>query len=245
MTPNTPVDRPRLVRSARSGPALSGPSAAVHPAPAAPASPAVLRRPAGPLRSTTGASAEVTRVLQVVDVLRSRWARVGADIATRLRSGAEDAALDAVERRLGLVLPPAARAWWRCVDGVEPVRSRYRTSAPTVGPGGWVPLGLEDAVRRATGQGPGPGTPPGLLPLFARDEELVAVRLGSPSAQVELVVLDDDGEGWQHGWRVPLELLLSTWADALLAAVQWLPDAHDWVVDPFARQALPHAHLLD
>jgi hypothetical protein len=30
-----------------------------------------------------------------------------------------------------------------------------------------------------------------------------------------------------------------------MAAVMWLPDAHDWVTDPFALQALPRAELLD
>jgi DNA-binding transcriptional MerR regulator len=59
------------------------------------------------------------------------------------------------------------------------------------------------------------------------------------------MVLAEDGEGYQHSWRVGLDELLSTWADSLLAAVHWLPDAHDWVTDPFARQALPRAELLD
>ncbi|WP_432495027.1 SMI1/KNR4 family protein [Kineococcus auxinigenes] len=246
MTPSSPVNRHRLVRAARTAPAAATPATAIpHPAP--PPLPPVPQRTTAsePARHPDGQGTDVTRVLQLIDVLRARWARAGADIATRLRPGVDEAALDAVERQLGLLVPRGARAWWRCVDGVEPVRTRYRTSSPTVGPGGWVPLRLEDAVRRATGQGPGPGAPPGLLPVFARDEELLAVRLGSSSAHVEQLVLAEDGESYQHSWRVPLEVLLSTWADALLAAVLWLPDSHDWVVDPFARQALPNAHLLD
>ena len=146
---------------------------------------------------------------------------------------------------MGLLIPRGARAWWRAVDGVDPVRTTFRTSAPTVGPGGWVPLTLEEAVRRASGQGPGLTAPPALLPLFARDEELIAVRLGSSRSVVEQIVLAEDGEGYQHSWRVGLDELLSTWADSLLAAVHWLPDAHDWVTDPFALQALPRAELLD
>ena len=236
-----PGRRQRILRSVRSA-ATTAPSAgspalaATAPVPAAPAAPAREEAPVHP---------EVRRTTERVEQLRSQWARTGADIAGRLRPGADDARLDAVERRLGLTLPPAARTWWRLVDGVEPVRSRYRTSAPTVGPGGWVPLGLDDAVRRATGQGPGPGAPPGLLPMFARDEELIAVRLGTEHAQVEQLVLADDGEGYQHAWRVDLDVLLATWAASFLAAVHWLPDAQDWVVDPFAVQALPNAHLLD
>ncbi|WP_432492248.1 hypothetical protein [Kineococcus gypseus] len=256
MPPNSPANRARLVRAARTAaPPPPGGAAAPSPAPPAPASAAPAPTagaapvrhlvPVGPLQRAGASGADTTRVLQLVDVLRARWARAGADIATRLRPGVDDAALDAVEHQLGLLVPRAARAWWRSVDGVEPVRTRYRASAPTVGPGGWVPLGLAEAVRRATGRGPGPGAPPGLLPLFARDEELIAVRLGSSSAVVEQLVLAEQGDGYQHSWRVPLETLLSTWADALLAAVLWLPDAHDWVVDPFARQALPHSHLLD
>ncbi|WP_432482065.1 hypothetical protein [Kineococcus esterisolvens] len=248
MTTDAPANRPRLVRAARTSQVLGAASTAPAPQPAPPRlvpAPHRTAGTAGPRRPADEDTAEVTRVLQLVDVLRARWARAGADIATRLRPGVDDAALDAVEHQLGLLVPRGARAWWRSVDGVDPVRTRYRTSAPTVGPGGWVPLGLEDAVRRATGQGPGPVAPPGLLPVFARDEEMLAVRLGPSCTQVEQVVLDDDGEAYQHSWRVPLEVLLSTWADALLAAVLWLPDSHDWVVDPFARQALPNAHLLD
>ncbi|WP_337062914.1 hypothetical protein [Kineococcus sp. G2] len=240
MTPNAPTDRPRLVRAARTSPA-PGPAATAH----GPALPAPQRSGSAALLRSGEEDTEVTRVLQLVDVLRARWTRAGADIASRLLPGVDEAALDAVEHQMGLLVPRAARTWWRSVGGVEPVRTRYRASRPTVGPGGWVPLGLEEAVRRATGQGPGPGAPPGLLPLFARDEELLAVRLGSSSAVVEQLVLDEAGDAYQHGWRAPLEVLLSTWADALLAAVLWLPDSHDWVVDPFARQALPHAHLLD
>ncbi|WP_432503544.1 SMI1/KNR4 family protein [Kineococcus arenarius] len=243
MTSSSPVNRHRLVRAARTAPAAAA-TAIPHPAPP-PALTPQRTTASEPVRHPDVEGADATRVLQLVDVLRARWARAGADIATRLRPGVDDAALDATERQMGLLVPRGARAWWRCVDGVEPVRTRYRTSSPTVGPGGWVPLSLEDAVRRASGQGPGPGAPPGLLPVFARDEGLLAVRLGSSSTQVELLELAEDGESYQHSWRVPLEVLLSTWADALLAAVLWLPDSHDWVVDPFARQALPNAHLLD
>lgn len=188
---------------------------------------------------------EADRISALVQRLRSHWTRSGADIATRLRPGVDDAQLDAVERQMGLLIPRAARAWWRAVDGVDPVRTTFRTSSPTVGPGGWVPLRLEDAVARAAGQGPGLAAPPALLPVFARDEELIAVRLGSSRAVVEQLVLADDGEGYQHSWRVGLDELLSTWADSLLAAVIWLPDAHDWVTDPFALQAMPRAELLD
>jgi hypothetical protein len=188
---------------------------------------------------------EADRLTAIVQRLRAQWSRCGADIATHLRPGVDEARLDAVEHQLGLLLPRGARAWWRAVDGVDPVRTAYRTSAPTVGPGGWVPLTLDEAVRRATGHGPGLTAPPGVLPLFARDEELIVVRLGAGRAVAELIVLSDDGEGYQHSWRVGLDELLSTWADSLLAAVHWLPDAHDWVTDPFARQALPRAELLD
>ncbi|GAA0289097.1 hypothetical protein [Kineococcus aurantiacus] len=205
-------------------------------------------RTAGPLPSPVrvpAADPEADRVTGLVQRLRAHWTRLGADIATRLRPGVDDARLDALERQVGLLLPRGARAWWRAVDGVEPVRTTYRASAPTVGPGGWVPLTLEEAVRRATGQGPGLAAPPALLPLFARDEELIAVRLGTSRAVVEQLVLAEDGESYQHSWRVGLDELLSTWADSLLAAVIWLPDAHDWVTDPFAMQALPRAELLD
>ncbi|WP_432511167.1 SMI1/KNR4 family protein [Kineococcus sp. SYSU DK001] len=191
------------------------------------------------------ADPEADRIAGLVQRLRSHWTRTGADIATRLRPGVDDARLDAVERQMGLLLPRGARAWWRAADGVDPVRTTFRTSAPTVGPGGWVPLGLDEAVQRATGQGPGLAAPPALLPVFARDEELIAVRLGSSRAVVEQLVLAEDKESYQHSWRVGLDELLSTWADALLAAVIWLPDAHDWVTDPFALQALPRAELLD
>ncbi|MGI4893977.1 MAG: hypothetical protein ACRYF3_02570 [Janthinobacterium lividum] len=180
-----------------------------------------------------------------VESLRTRWTRLGADIASHLRPGVDDARLDGVEREFGLRLPPGARAWWRAVDGVDPVRARYGSSAPTVGPGGWVPLSLADAVRRATGQGPGLAAPPGLLPMFARDEEFIGVRLGVSTSEVEQLVLTEDGEGYQHSWRVSLDQLLTTWAGSLFAAVIWLPDARDWVVDPFALQALPHGELLD
>ncbi|MEZ0492882.1 hypothetical protein AB2L28_11615 [Kineococcus sp. TBRC 1896] len=199
--------------------------------------------PAG--RRTVAADPEVERITALVGELRTRWSRSDADIATRLRPGVDDAQLDAVERQLGLLVPRAARAWWRAVDGVDPVRTTFRTSSPTVGPGGWVPLRLEDAVARATGQGPGLAAPPALLPMFARDEECIAVRLGSGRAVVEQLVLVEDGESYQHSWRVGLDELLSTWAGSLLAAVIWLPDAHDWVTDPFALQALPRAELLD
>lgn len=188
---------------------------------------------------------EAERVTALVQRLRSHWTRTGADIATRLRPGVDDARLDAVERQMGLLMPRGARAWWRAADGVDPVRTTFRTSAPTVGPGGWVPLALDDAVQRATGQGPGLAAPPALLPVFARDEELIAVRLGSSRAVVEQLVLTEDKESYQHSWRVGFDELLGTWADALLAAVIWLPDAHDWVTDPFALQALPRAELLD
>ena len=250
-----PGRRQRILRSVRA--TATAATSAVVPtlAPPAPvqASPvqATARQPtptpvaASTPRAGAPVHPDVTRTTERVEQLRSQWARCGADIAGRLRPGVEEARLDEVERRLGLSLPVAARTWWRLVDGVEPVRSRYRTSAPTVGPGGWVPLGVDDAVRRATGQGPGPGVPPGLLPLFARDEELIAVRLGTEHAQVEQLVLADDGEGYQHGWRVDLDLLLGTWAGSFFAAVHWLPDAQDWVVDPFAVQALPNAYLLD
>jgi len=191
-------------------------------------------------------AAEARRINQLVDDLRRHWTRTGADIAGRLRPGVDEAALDAAEQRLGLLLPVGARTWWRRVDGVALVRSsRYRAQAPTVGPGGWVPLQLADALERAGGAAVSTPTPPGLLPLFARDEELITVRLGPGPTRVEQLVLADDGEGYQHGWRVSLDLLLSTWADSLLAAVHWLPDAHDWVVDPFALRALRNAHLLD
>jgi len=212
---------------------------------------AAVRTPAPPstvtaLPPSAETAAEVRRVNQLVDDLRRHWTRTGADIAGRLRPGVDDAALDAAEHRLGLPLPAGARTWWRRVDGVAPFRSsRYRAQAPTVGPGGWVPLRLADALERAGGSAVSTPAPPGLLPLFARDEELIAVRLGPGSTRVEQLVLADDGEGYQHGWRVSFELLLSTWADSLLAAVHWLPDAHDWVVDPFALRALRNAHLLD
>ncbi|WP_432519411.1 hypothetical protein [Kineococcus sp. SYSU DK006] len=229
MTSKAPVERQRLVRAARGSAA----------GPARPSSPEVPERP-------TGAEApEAVRIHELVQRLRAHWTRSGADIATRLRPGVDDSRLDAVERQLGLLLPRAARAWWREVDGVDPVRTRYRTSAPTVGPGGWVPLDLDEALRRASGQGPGLAAPPALLPMFARDEELIAVRLGSSRADVEQLVLSEDGEGYQHSWRVGLDELLGTWADSLLAAVLWLPDAHDWVVDPFAMQALPRPELVD
>ncbi|MEW1957637.1 hypothetical protein [Kineococcus sp. NPDC059986] len=188
---------------------------------------------------------EADRITALVQRLRAHWTRSGADIATRLRPGVDDAQLDAVERQMGLLIPRAARAWWRAVDGVDPVRTTFRTSSPTVGPGGWVPLRLDDSVARASGQGPGIAAPPALLPLFARDEELIAVRLGSSRAVVEQLMLMEDGESYQHAWRVGLDELLSTWADSLMAAVMWLPDAHDWVTDPFALQALPRAELLD
>ena len=221
MTPNTPLDRHRVVRTVR-GAAV--PTAAPHvPAP----------------------DPESDRIAGIVTRLRAQWTRSGADIATHLRPGVSEAQLDAVERQVGLLIPRGARAWWRAVDGVDPVRTTFRTSAPTVGPGGWVPLTLEEAVRRASGQGPGIAAPPALLPVFARDEELIAVRLGSSRAVVEQVVLTEDGQAYQHSWRVGLDELLSTWADSLLAAVHWLPDAHDWVTDPFALQALPRAELLD
>ncbi|ABS04556.1 hypothetical protein FHR75_003606 [Kineococcus radiotolerans] len=221
MTPNSPVDRHHVVRAARRAPAAA-PAARV-PAP----------------------DPEADRVTRTVERLRAQWTRCGADIAAHLRPGVDEARLDAVERQLGLLMPRGARAWWRAVDGVDPVRTAYRTSAPTVGPGGWVPLTLDEAVRRASGRGPGLAAPPALLPLFARDEELIAVRLGSSRTVVELVVVSEDGEGYQHSWRVGLDELLGTWADAMLAAVHWLPDAHDWVTDPFALQALPRAELLD
>ncbi|WP_328295818.1 hypothetical protein OG218_24500 [Kineococcus sp. NBC_00420] len=221
MTPNTPLDRLRVVRAVR-GAAVA--TAAPHvPAP----------------------DPEADRITGIVTRLRAQWTRCGADIASHLRPGVGEAHLDAVERQMGLLIPRGARAWWRAVDGVDPVRTTFRTSAPTVGPGGWVPLTLEEAVRRASGQGPGLTAPPALLPLFARDEELIAVRLGSSRSVVEQIVLAEDGEGYQHSWRVGLDELLSTWADSLLAAVHWLPDAHDWVTDPFALQALPRAELLD
>lgn len=209
----------------------------VRPARSTPSVPSPVRLPA--------TDPEADRVTGLVQRLRAQWTRSGADIATRLRPGVDDARLDAVERQTGLLLPRGARAWWRAVDGVDPVRTAYRTSAPSVGPGGWVPLTLDEAVRRMTGQGPGFAAPPALLPLFARDDELIAVRLGSSRAVVEQLVLADDGEGYQHSWRVGLDELLSTWADSLLAAVIWLPDAHDWVTDPFALRALPRAELLD
>jgi len=221
LSPDAPLERPRVVRPARS--AASAPTRVRVPVP----------------------DPEGDRIVEIVDRLRTHWTRSGADIATRLRPGVDDARLDAVERQMGLLIPRAARAWWRQVDGVDPVRSTFRTSAPTVGPGGWVPLTLDEAVRRATGQGPGLAAPPALLPVFARDEELIAVRLGSSRGVVEQLVLAEDGEGYQHSWRVPFEELLSTWAASLLAAVIWLPDAHDWVTDPFALQALPRAELLD
>ncbi|PRY17829.1 hypothetical protein [Kineococcus rhizosphaerae] len=225
---NTPLEAgqptsraPRLVRPAR-------PAGAV---------PAPVRLPA--------TDPESDRITGLVQRLRAQWTRSGADIATRLRPGVDDARLDAVERQLGLLLPRGARAWWRAIDGVDPVRTAYRTSAPSVGPGGWVPLTLEEALRRASGQGPGLAAPPALLPLFARDEELIAVRLGSSRAVAEQIVLADDGEGYQHSWRVGLDELLGAWADSLLAAVIWLPDAHDWVSDPFAMQALPRRELVE
>lgn len=221
MTPNTPLDRHRVVRAARG---------ATVPA---------------PVPHVPAPDPEADRVSGIVTRLRTQWTRSGADIATHLRPGVDEARLDAVERQMGLLLPRGARAWWRAIDGVDPVRTTYRTSAPTVGPGGWVPLTLDEAVRRATGQGPGLAAPPALLPVFARDEELIAVRLGSSRAVVEQIVLAEDGQGYQHSWRVGLDELLGTWADSLLAAVHWLPDAHDWVTDPFALQALPNAHLLD
>ncbi|WP_432564734.1 SMI1/KNR4 family protein [Kineococcus sp. SYSU DK003] len=222
---NTPVERPRVVRAART----TAPPAVQTPAP--------VRVPAP--------DPDADRIVAVVERLRTQWTRSGADIASRLRPGVDDARLDAVERQMGLLVPRGARAWWRTVDGVDPVRTAFRVSAPTVGPGGWVPLTLEEAVRRATGRGPGLASPPALLPVFARDEELLAVRLGSSRAVVEQLVLTEDGESYQHGWRVDLHDLLSTWADSLLAAVIWLPDTHDWVTDPFALQALPRAELLD
>jgi len=202
--------------------------------------------PAVPAGGQESADEEVRRVNHLVDELRRHWTRTGADIAGRLRPGVDEAALDAAEHRLGLPVPRGARAWWRRVDGVDPYRSsRYRAQAPTVGPGGWVPLRLADALERTGSSVVGAPAPPGLLPLFARDEELIAVRLGSGPARVEQLVLADDGESYQHAWRVGLEELLGTWADSLLAAVHWLPDAHDWVVDPFALRAMRNAHLLD
>lgn len=234
---NAPGRRHRLVRSIRTATTGAPPALAAEAAPAPATAPV--------LRPVEAAHPDAVRTTELVDQLRTQWTRSGADIASRLRPGVEPARLDAVEHQLGLTIPVGARAWWLLVDGVDPFRTRYRTSAPTVGPGGWVPLGLDDAVRRASGQGPGPGAPPGLLPVFARDEEIIAVRLGTPEAHVEQLVLDDEGEGYQHAWRVPFEQLLATWAGSLFAAVHWLPDAHDWVVDPFAVQALPHAHLLD
>ncbi|WP_432545948.1 SMI1/KNR4 family protein [Kineococcus sp. SYSU DK004] len=217
--------RRRVVRPSRSTPAP------VDPSPAPPA-----LDPVDPVDARVGA---------LLDRLRAQWTRVGADIAGRLRPGVGDAELDAVEERTGLRVPAGARAWWRRVDGVEAVRTRYRSSSPTVGPGGWVPLRLADALERSAGTGVGPGTPPGLLPLFARDEELVAVRLGAAATVVEHLALVETRDGYQHGWRVDLEVLLGTWADSLLAAVVWLPESHDWVVDPFAVQALPLRHLVD
>lgn len=238
-SPSAPGRRHRLVRSIRA--ATTTPPPSIAPVPVAGEVP--VRTPAP--RPEPPAHPDAVATTDLVDRLRTQWSRSGADIATRLRAGVETGRLDAVEHELGLTIPVGARTWWSLVDGVDPFRTRYRTSAPTVGPGGWVPLGLDDAVRRATGQGPGPGAPPGLLPVFARDEELIAVRLGTPDAHVEQLVLVEGGEGYQHGWRVPFEKLLATWAGSLVAAVHWLPDAHDWVVDPFAVQALPDAHLLD
>ena len=142
MTSKAPVERHRLVRAARAA--------------------------AAPARPTGAEAPEVVRTRELVDRLRAQWTRSGADIATRLRPGVDDSHLDAVERQLGLLLPRAARTWWREVNGVDPVRTRYRTSSPTVGPGGWVPLDLGEALPRASGQGLGLPAPPALLPMFAR-----------------------------------------------------------------------------
>ncbi|MFB9378811.1 hypothetical protein ACFFKU_00365 [Kineococcus gynurae] len=206
-------------------------------------------RPSDPPGSTPVAEAEDlvhAAVERRLHALRQQWTRVGADIAARLRPGVAAAELDAAEDRLGLPIPAAARAWWSLVDGVEPVRRRYGRTTPSVGPGGWVPLSLADAVDRVAGGGAlGAPTPPGLLPVFARTEELLAVRLGHGVAVLEQLELGDEGDSYQHGWRADLDELLRTWADALLAAVIWLPDAHDWVTDPFAVRALAKPYLID
>ncbi|PPK92173.1 hypothetical protein CLV92_11635 [Kineococcus xinjiangensis] len=186
---------------------------------------------------------EAAEVLHRVADLYAQWSRVGADIATRLRSGADDCDLAAAERALGAELPPGARAWFCAVDGVEPVRSRFRSSSPTVGPGRWVPLSLAAAVRRV--QERSPRDFGGRLPLFARDEQFLAVRLDRAESIVDQLMLDDPGEEFALGWAVHLPTLLEAWANALIASVVWLPDTHDWVVDPFSARALRHGHLLD
>ena len=185
---------------------------------------------------------EAAEVLRRVADLYAQWSRTGADIAERLRPGVGDDELDAAEEALGAALPAGARAWFRAVDGVEPVRTRYRTSLPSVGPGGWVPLTLAAAVRRA--QERSPCDFGGRLPLFARAEEFLAVRLGRPDAVVDQLMQEESVQTFSRGWSASLGTLLGAWANALIASVLWLPDAHDWVVDPFSARALPHGHLL-
>ncbi|GAB7189345.1 hypothetical protein NUM3379_00510 [Kineococcus sp. NUM-3379] len=186
---------------------------------------------------------EAAEVLRHVADLYAQWARVGADIATRLRPGADDAQLAAAQATLGAPLPPGARAWFRALDGVEPVRTRYRSWTPSIGPGGWVPLSLDAAVRRVREREPADHGR--RLPLFGRDEQVLAVRLGTAESIVDLLVLDDPGAPFGVAWSVHLTTLLETWANALLASVIWLPDARDWVVDPFSARTVRNGHLLD
>ncbi|GAA4981844.1 hypothetical protein [Kineococcus glutinatus] len=191
----------------------------------------------------SGAPEEADEVLRALADLYAQWSRVGADIASRLRPGAGDTDLDAAEAALAAPLPPGTRAWFRAVDGVEPVRTRFRTSLPSIGPGGWVPLSLDAAVRRVRERDPSDFGD--RLPLFARDEQFLAVRLGGGVSVVDQLILDDPAGSFALGWSVPLTHLLGAWATALIASVLWLPDAHDWVVDPFSARALRHGHLLD
>ena len=186
---------------------------------------------------------EAAEVVRHVADLYAQWARVGADIATRLRPGAGDRQLAAAEAALGAPLPPGARAWFRALDGVEPVRTRYRTWTPSIGPGGWVPLSLDAAVRRVRERDPADYGR--RLPLFGRDEQLLAVRLGTSESIVDQLVLDAPRAPFGVAWSVHLTTLLEAWANALLASVIWLPDARDWVVDPFSARAVRNGHLLD
>ena len=196
-----------------------------------------------PLRETSPARAEAEEVLYQLTDLYAQWAQADADIAARLRPGVSDAELDAAEAALGARLPPGARAWFGAVDGVEPVRSRYRTWQPTVGPGGWVPLSLAAAVRRV--QECSPADFGRHLPLFTRDEQFLAVRLDGTETVVDQLLLEEPTPDFSTGWSVHLTTLLEAWANALVASVIWLPDARDWVVDPFSARAVRNRHLLE
>ena len=187
MTPSSPVERHHVVRPVRRGPAA---------APRRGTGASRRRGPRGRARDEDRRAAA-----GAVDPLRGRHRRPPAP-------GVEEARLDAVERRLGLLDPAGGagvvarrRRGRPGPDHLPHERPHHRSRR----------LGAADAwrtpcaARRARDRASAPRRRCCRCSPGTRSSSRCA--WGPAGAVVEQVVLAEDGEGYQHSWRVGLDEL--------------------------------------